>query len=158
MKKIIRLIAIIGFVSLTSAVSAQDWHPGGNRDGANKANDVIKFYEGNGGTQKYLFAISTEGAVVNWATTLNGSGVNDEARSVVLIGVLAGTTIKIFNEKNGDPGDDWTEIYVKKDIPYGTSVIVNSFEDSYTYDEYINVTSIDHGTIDGKVSYISVRR
>jgi len=71
----------------------------------------------------------------------------------VLEGCVAGTVIRVCDEKNGSLNDDWALIYVKQNIP--GFYTVRSFED-YIDDAYIPMTVNDKGTLDGKVSYISL--
>lgn len=79
---------------------------------------------------------------------------NDAVSSMRLLGVQAGTVIKIYDHPKGSEDDDWTEIKVRKDI---SSYDIGSFELS-RLDEYVEMIFHRHNGLDGKVSYISVDR
>lgn len=79
---------------------------------------------------------------------------NDAVSSMRLLGVEAGTIIKVYDHPKGQKSDDWAEIKVRKDI---VSYDISSFEQSLV-DEYIEMVFHKHNGLDGKVSYISIDR
>ncbi len=82
----------------------------------------------------------------------DGHFKNDAVSSMRLLGVKAGTVIKIHDDAEGRDSADWAEIKVRKDI---TSYDIGSFEQSVT-DDYVEMNFHKHNGLDGKVSYISV--
>ncbi|KAF5428089.1 Ricin-type beta-trefoil lectin domain-containing protein [Candidatus Methanophagaceae archaeon] len=114
----------------------------------------IWFYEGNHATQDLVCTVSTTS---DKTCQLTGGGDdcdcdNDEARSAELRWVKPGTIIKVYDDPDGDIGDDWTEIKVKMLF---TSKVIGTFEHSYAND-YVEVTYHTHNGLDGKVSRIKI--
>jgi len=109
---------------------------------------LIVFYEGNGASQNIVCTLShSHGESLNFKKS--GDCDNDEARSVKLIEVPAGSEIKVYDNPDGSTGDDYTVIKVLSDI--AGSYIVHSFESSYS-DSYVTVQFHSHNGLDGKVS------
>lgn len=77
---------------------------------------------------------------------------NDEARSLTLRGVPAGTVVRLFDDPDGGRGDDWTEIEVLRDV---SARVIGTFERS-TSDADVRVTYHRHNGLDGKVSRLEV--
>ncbi len=77
---------------------------------------------------------------------------NDETRSVLLINVRSGISIRLFDHPRGDLDDDWVEIQVIGSI---SEVCVDSYEQSYR-DNLLNVTFHEHNGLDGKVSRLEI--
>jgi len=109
---------------------------------------LIVFYEGNGGSQNIVCTLSRpEGGYTNFKNNRNCG--NDEARSVKLIEVPAGSEIKVYDDPNGSTRDDYTVITVLSDIT--GSYVVDTFESSYS-DGIVRVQFNRHNGLDGKVS------
>ena len=81
---------------------------------------------------------------------------NDEARMVTLINIKAGTRIYVFDNSPPSTRDDWTVIYVKKNIDSSRMITVKSFEKSFETDT-ISVAYHRKNGLDGKVSYCQIR-
>jgi hypothetical protein len=89
----------------------------------------------------------------------NFSGTNDEARSLELNSVEAGTKILVFDHPRGRRSDDWSEIYVSKFTPFRC---VSSFEDSFGEavdgDSVFGIEYHPHNGLNGKVSRVEVSK
>ncbi|MEM7124961.1 MAG: discoidin domain-containing protein [Chloroflexota bacterium] len=77
---------------------------------------------------------------------------NDKARSTALFNIRVGAVIRLYDHGDGATSDDWTEIIVKRKIPY---YCVSSFERSYR-DDHVIVTHHRRNGLDGNVSYVTV--
>jgi hypothetical protein len=113
------------------------------------------FYEGNDLTQAMLGDVSDCFATFHKLKELNLANVpNDEARSVQMLNVKAGTTLIVYDSPDCSTDDDWTEIYIKTDIQDRRSP---SFEIPRYDDDEINVVWHEKNGLDGKVSCIQVK-
>jgi hypothetical protein len=111
---------------------------------------VITFWEDNhcGGDQVGWYIYNTGGTVM---PNSGGSGwVNDEARSMMLFRVPAGTVFRVYNSPSGSLGDDWTEIVVHQ---YAEQLCIGSFQ-STVPTAYYSLRYCDDGGLDGKVSLV----
>lgn len=79
---------------------------------------------------------------------------NDEARSMTLHGVRAGTVVLVFDHPEGSLDDDWLAIRVKRDL---ASVVVDTFEASVSNADVDIVYARNNG-LDGKVSRVELTR
>jgi hypothetical protein len=82
---------------------------------------------------------------------------NDEARSLQLRGVRAGTRITLYDSPDANRQDDFVIIDIKSTIPLKSSITINSFETSQSTD-WVNVMAFHNNGLDGKVSRIRVGR
>lgn len=82
---------------------------------------------------------------------------NDEARSLQLRGVRAGTRITLYDSPDANRQDDFVIIDVKSTIPLKSSITINSFETSQS-NAQVNVMAFHNNGLDGKVSRIRVGR
>ena len=116
---------------------------------------TIDFFEGNNGKQDKIGTVSDESGR-GYNLKDEGAPVkDDEARSVVLNVIKAGTTITVYDDAKGREGkSDYCIIEVLKDVQQYT---VSSFERTYT-DESVRVTYSKEGGLDGKVSHIRVEK
>jgi hypothetical protein len=80
---------------------------------------------------------------------------NDEARSLKIRGVTAGTRISLFDSASGSTQDDYARIDVKRDVGINESVTVGTFETDYETADF-KVTYIRNNGLDGKVSRIII--
>ena len=80
---------------------------------------------------------------------------NDEARSVSLSGINAGTRITLFDSADGNREDDHLIIDVTRTISHSEKVVVGSLEESRTTDAYRAVYVRNNG-LNGKVSRVEV--
>jgi hypothetical protein len=124
-------------------------------------NPIITFKEGNGCTQDQVgwFTISASPYTI---PNTSGSGwVNDEARSMDLFGMPAGTLIYVFNSPNDSRikceapfmfCDDWTRLEVLNPVSYKC---VYSFQTSDPYGD-VDVQYHSAGGLDGQVSRVEV--
>lgn len=106
---------------------------------ANKAQDAVCVFPANRG-------------VVN--RKANGCE-NDEAKSLILSGVAAGTRITLFDHPGGSRSDDYMTIDVKKNIPTNARVLVPNFESDRETSDYRAVYIRNNG-LNGKVSRITI--
>lgn len=107
----------------------------------------IILYEGNNASQNILTSYNDgdySGQVIP----------NDEARSMRLINVKAGTKITVYDSKNGDTNDDYCIIRVKNQV---SEIIINTFEQSKD-NENVKVEFHGNNGLDGKVSYIRIEK
>ena len=107
-------------------------------------------YEGNRGTQNKVCDIE----IIDQEVRLKAEGScdNDEARSILLSFIPAGTQIRIYDNPSCSTSDDFTVIQVKTDI---FQLIIDTFEESFETDQ-INVTFSKKNGLDGKVSCIQI--
>jgi micrococcal nuclease len=109
------------------------------------------FMSGNGCTQDVAAEVSARpGQSVN--SQSDASFQNDEARSVVLLGVPADTRVTVYDDPGADRGDDYTELYLKRAVDV---LCVDSFERSFENDSVVAVFHRVNG-LDGKVSQVEV--
>lgn len=78
---------------------------------------------------------------------------NDEARSVKLHTVRAGTVITVYDDSDGKLDNDWTRIIVKRDCNY----CIGTFEQQYD-DNSVRILHHHVDNLDGKVSRITIDR
>ena len=113
---------------------------------ANSEKPAVFFYEGNNQTQRLLntFHESYIGRI--WP--------NDEARSLSLYNVIAGTIIQVYDHPEGKGRDDMCTINVFQPVK---TYDVDSFE--YQIDDTNIGVTVDpkyHNGLDGKVSYVRI--
>lgn len=107
---------------------------------------IIVFYEGNNGTQNIVQSIEdTPGQNFRPVN-------NDMIRSAKLYGVRAGCELTVFDSPDGGMNEDFCIVNVKRNSPEYT---IDTFERSYE-DEYVVVSFIRNGGLDGKISRIRV--
>lgn len=107
------------------------------------------FYEGNDGSQDQLCGV---GLAPQRVAMRNTGCPNDEARSMVLLDVPAGSVLRVYDSPEGKTEDDWTEVVTKVDVD---RLVVGTFERSYE-DASVRVTSHRNNGLDGKVSLVEV--
>ncbi len=124
---------------------------GNNNSGSasddNKPSDLtsILFYEGNGCDQDII---------ASYKKSMDGKiGENDEARSMKLNDVPAGTTIALYDNPDGKENDDFAVLRVKRRT---FNTCISTFESSAYNDIYEMVFNERNG-LDGKVSYIRIK-
>lgn len=141
-------IAVLPFVLVT-----------GFSSGIKTTDSEILFYEGNGASQSVKCSVRIPietRQTYYWRRGGNQNHFecpNDEIRSLTMNNVLAGTTITVADDDQGQNKDDVAIIRVKKDITQNT--IVRSFDSSVDDANYSVQANYKNG-LDGKVSYISV--
>lgn len=96
----------------------------------------VVFYEGNGGTQNIVCTISASTDVKTDFNNDHYGCSNDEARSMMLSGLILGSTIAVFDGKWDTTGDDWATVYVEQS---SLRYVVDTFHTSYE-DEFVKVT------------------
>jgi hypothetical protein len=110
---------------------------------------VMDLFEGNNGSQNMVcsLVISNSGIV-----TFQGHPQcdNDEARSLGLYNALSGQIIRLYDSPTGNTNDDWTEIYVKRQIKY---VLISTFENNIDNPDIQLIFHRKNG-LDGKVSRV----
>jgi len=107
---------------------------------------IIAFYEGNNATQNIVQTIEDNPGQDFKPVQ------NDEIRSAKLFDVRPGAEIRVYDSPDGNTGDDFCIVNVKRPSP---EYIVGSFERTYE-DEYVRVTFIRNNGLDGKISRIRV--
>ncbi|MDC0708690.1 hypothetical protein POL68_09440 [Stigmatella sp. ncwal1] len=109
---------------------------------------IITFWENNGcGGDQVGWYVYNNAAMI--MPNASGSGwVNDEARSMMLFRVDAGTIIRVYDSPSGSHSDDWAEITLKR---YVSELCISSFEYASPNDDY-SLRYCDEGNLDGKVS------
>lgn len=112
----------------------------------------LSFREDNGCVEDFVgWLTERSGNLVNF--TNNDAFTNDEARSLSLSNVRAGTIIRVYDNSAGSTNDDWTQIFAKTNI---SSTCVGTFQTSSDTPSL----RIDHhrvDNLDGKVSRVDVR-
>ena len=113
------------------------------------------FYEGNNGSQDMLG--SGVHNCYGWTyplKKLNTSGVpNDEARSVRLEDIKAGTTLYVYDDPGCRPSDDYAVIAIKK---YVDETVLNTFQQTHNWGD-IDMRFYRKNGLDGKISCIRVQ-
>lgn len=93
----------------------------------------------------------------DWDLSFKSTGCeNDEARSMKVRGVKAGTRVTLYDSPSGDRQDDYAIIYIKKDADLG-GFSIPSFEREVDNADYRLVFSRNNG-LDGKVSRVKIER
>lgn len=111
----------------------------------------LSFREDNGCFEDFVGSLTDRSAnVVNF--TSNDAFTNDEARSLSLSSVRAGTIIRVYDNSAGSTSDDWTQIFVKSTTSACVGTFQSSFETSALRVEHHPVDNLD-----GKVSRVDVR-
>lgn len=111
----------------------------------------VSLYEGGSATQNKVCDLRLYDRTINFKE--QSSCDNDEARSLVLTLPRAGTSIKLYDDPGCGTSDDWTEIFVKKDL---TRYTVNSLESDYE-NASVKVNHRHDNGLNGKVSCIRIR-
>jgi hypothetical protein len=113
---------------------------------------TLSFREDNGCLQDFVGSLTDRsGNLVRFPD--NDSFDNDEARSVQLTNVKAGTIIRVYDDSSGSTADDWTQIFVKT---AAGSVCLGTFQlSSDTPSMKVDYHAVDN--LDGKVSRVDVR-
>jgi hypothetical protein len=111
---------------------------------------VLSFYEGNGGRQNKVCDLGAGRATINFKNHRECD--NDEARSLVLQNVRAGTVVRVFDDPGCKRSDDWSEVRVRQDV---ARYVVASFERSVSEAHATVAFHRDNG-LDGKVSCVQV--
>lgn len=92
--------------------------------------------------------------VSSFRTQSDGLGcANDEARSLKLMNVKAGTTIGVFDDPRSGNGDDFAIVQVFRDSP---RLVVPTFERS-TSNEYYAARYFHRNGLNGKISSARLR-
>ena len=135
--------------NLTDQVST-----GGRLNAANTLallRESVILYEGNNASQDVVCILNTR---ANQSLNFQNHQEcdNDEARSMVLNAVPAGTTIALFDSPSGNLQDDWVEVIVKRDIHRKE---IGTFERSFE-DSDVRVNFHRNNGLDGKVSRLEV--
>lgn len=112
---------------------------------------LVTLKEGNRGTQNTVCELG-----VAQAKQVRFPGHpecdNDEARSLILHDVPAGTTLLLFDSPDRSLQDDWTAIRTKRHV---LSRVIDSFEASFQ-DADVDVLHAHNNGLDGKVSRLEV--
>ncbi|HYH95032.1 reprolysin-like metallopeptidase [Hyalangium sp.] len=113
---------------------------------------VLSFYEGHDGTQNKVCDLSADTQLVRFQS--HPSCDNDEARSIVLSMVEAGTTIEVYNDPDCRDTDDWARYTIKRTVFRAT---IPHFEEPVDTDDILAELHIDD-QLNGKVSCVSITR
>jgi len=105
----------------------------------------ITFYEGNGCSQDIVATYGPKNAA-------GRIGKNDEARSLSLVQVPAGTRIFIYDSPDAKENDDFAFILVKKKT---FEYCIRTLEASI-YTDNVEMTYTRKNGLDGKVSYVKI--
>lgn len=112
---------------------------------------MVTLKEGNGGSQNTVCQLG-----VAQAMQLRFPGHpecdNDEARSMLLHDVPAGTTFLLFDDPNRSLQDDWTAVRIKRPVASRT---IGSFEATFS-DADLDMLHMHNNGLDGKVSRFEV--
>lgn len=109
------------------------------------------FYSDNGGGGNKLGSIDSSGGQSYNLKDSEPPIQNDEARSVVLQGVDAGSILIVSDSPNGCMDDDWCVIEVLQNIDNYT---VPSFEQPIN-EQWLRLTYFKFNGLDGKVSHLA---
>ncbi|WNG59973.1 hypothetical protein F0U59_38570 [Archangium gephyra] len=110
---------------------------------------VITFWSNTGcpnGTQVGWYIYNNTAMIM---PNSSGSGwVNDEAKSLMVFRMPAGTIIRVYDSPSGAHDDDWAEIVINE---YAPQLCVSSFEDPVNNAAY-SLRWCRHNGLNGKVS------
>ncbi|HEX7153172.1 MAG TPA: phospholipase D-like domain-containing protein [Thermoanaerobaculia bacterium] len=141
-------------VNATSYLDNALFYPDWNR----AITSYLEFYEGNSGTQDAVcaFAATRLRSVEFYDPPFDGTDWrcnNDEARSVLLHDIAAGSVFRLYDDPGGMyQDDDWTEIIAKRAV---SRKYIDSFEQAFEDDDVRVIHHRDNG-LDGKVSRVEV--
>jgi hypothetical protein len=114
---------------------------------------VIDLFEGPNGSQNRVCSIAVRGEVaLKFTSNSNGHCANDEARSMILHRVPAGTVIRIYDHPDGKREDDWSEIEVVQQRDITT---VPSFQTPIASGP-VRLRYFRNNGLDGKVSRLEM--
>ena len=116
-----------------------------------KGGGYVTLYEGNSQTQNVVCEVNLDTQKIKFSSH---ECDNDEARSIAICYATIKTKLRFYDDPDGDKGDDYTEIEVKK-YYNGCLRTVTTFEDS-PKDDYLDVTYHSHNGLDGKVSRLEI--
>lgn len=123
---------------------------------ATLSNGGIVLWEGKDATEDAVCAIPYTGDPLRFSFKDRNAPIkgceNDEATSATLLNLKAGSTFTVFDSPDGSRQDDWTTVFVKRDI---VRVDIGSFERNVDNAD-IRVTHRRKNGLDGKVSSISL--
>ncbi|HKH45311.1 MAG TPA: RICIN domain-containing protein [Thermoanaerobaculia bacterium] len=111
----------------------------------------LSFREDNGCFADFVGSLTDRSQNVANFTSQPGF-TNDEARSLSLSNVRAGTIIRVYDDSTGATSDDWTQIFAKSTVTACVGTFQSSFEDASLRVEHHRVDNLD-----GKVSRVDVR-
>ncbi|HEU4406678.1 MAG TPA: hypothetical protein VFS43_15530 [Polyangiaceae bacterium] len=126
---------------------------GGGGGGTSGDYPIITFWEDNdcGGSQVGWFSATN---IPMKIPNASGSGwVNDEAKSVRLFNIPAGTVLRVYDSSVPDLTDDWSTIYVKRFV---ADLCVYSFQVTWDDVDHTVVRNHIRDGLDGKVSLVRV--
>jgi hypothetical protein len=112
---------------------------------------TVDLYEGNNASQNMVCSLPV-GQTQVYRFPDHAECDNDEARSLVLHNVSAGTVVILYDSSDGNLDDDWLAIRVKQDI---LTTSINTFQRSYS-DANVDVIYAGDNDLDGKVSRLEV--
>ena len=111
----------------------------------------LSFREDNGCVQDFVGGLTDRSAnLVDF--TNHDAFTNDEARSLQLSNVRAGTIIRVYDSPSGATNDDWAQIFVKNT----TTTCVGTFQTALDT-AFVKVDSHPVNGLDGKVSRVDLR-
>ena len=148
------LLVVLLTISITTVACGKESTPtsvANTNTPAISTSGHLKFMEGNDCTQDIVGEATDEvGQEINIKKT---SGfTNDEARSVLISNVQVGIVLKVYDNPDGKQSDDWTEVFVKKQV---LEYCITSFEQTYE-DDVVQVFFHQNNGLDGKVSRIEI--
>ena len=111
---------------------------------------VLSFYEGTGGSQNKVCELSVRTGTINFKKHRQCD--NDEAKSLVLSFVRAGTVVRVYDDPSCRTNDDWAEIEVKQDAG---RLLVSTFERDRR-SRQLDVTFHRDNGLNGKVSCVKI--
>ncbi len=135
--------------------SADLWRVGTGR----RAPGAITFFEDNGVAGDALCGLSPAAGDYRFEQPGARACENDEARSLLLYEIAAGTMIEVFDDGRCRTTDDHTKITVLRELPEGLGGVaryeLGSFERGFE-DDFLRVERLTRGNLDGKVSCVRI--
>ena len=130
------------------------WHGDREEDGPDPQKGWMQFRsEDDGGGELVGRTTDAAGQVIRILDRFGWT--NDQARSLELLGVRAGTIVTVYNDSDGaaDPGR--SRIEVKRDLT--GRVLVTDFQEAKENEDF-KLTVLNGGELNGKVSRVTVQR
>ncbi len=80
---------------------------------------------------------------------------NDEARSMSISGMKAGTRITVYDNPDAHRNDDYAIIDIKRDIGFNEDIVIGSFERTQDNNSY-QIVYVRNDGLDGKISRLEI--
>ncbi|TXL81906.1 ricin-type beta-trefoil lectin domain protein [Vineibacter terrae] len=141
----------------TRSIPLRDDDNGLNGPGICRPSGNVQFHKRNGCHGDSAGRLTDRsGNTVDFTDSASDTFDNDDARSLRLDRVSAGTIIRVFDNSGGRRNDDFSEIQVRATTSSSYCVPTFEFADGAFSDSVITARYNDQGNLDGKVSRVEI--